>query len=82
MLADWIKDIIYAGASDGLIHIIDNVLTMPVDAAKTAMQADLRGYIEVANSAPTDPQLLGALGPISDWTLYISTHSSTPTSMY
>jgi hypothetical protein len=42
---------------------------MPVDAAKTAIQADLYGYIQVAGSAPTDSRILGALGPVSDWTL-------------
>lgn len=55
-----------------MIHIIDTVLTIPIDVATTAREVPaLSGFLPLLIEPPPDPALVGIAGPEKDWTLYV-----------
>ena len=64
------ENIIYVGPeANGVIHIIDRVLDIPIDQITTATKAGLSGVVNILISVPDDPKLTGIVGPVPDWTL-------------
>ncbi|QDS77538.1 hypothetical protein FKW77_000967 [Venturia effusa] len=55
-------DLLFAGSDGavGIVHIIDSILTLPVDQLETAKRTGLTNYVDLVASLPRDPDNQGS----------------------
>ncbi len=68
------QDILYYGSDtkQGVIHIIDRVLELPMMPARTVADANLTGVMDLLIKIPKDPKTDASGGLRPDWTLSVS----------